>query len=191
MKATLYSLPAIANIPLAGVLLVAVSLFPSRASHAQARDEKYDRKASQHWAELIRDPKPEVRQHAAFALRNLFLAESQHDPDSEHLVLRSLAQLVKDKDAGVRDAALTAFGDIEPETRYAYGYEPDLKLLEDKDWCVRDSAAVALGKLGYDARAAVPKLTKLLDDDHWCVRVGSESLGQYGDKRDRRYSEAH
>ncbi len=89
----------------------------------------------------------------------------------------ALADLLGNKDYGVRHAAAKAFGKIGPDAKAAI--RALTELLKDKREDVPYYAILALGSIGPDAETAVPALTELLKEE--CVRhAAAESLGKIG-----------
>jgi HEAT repeat protein len=132
------------------------------------------------WVEDLRDGKPEVRRSAAFALGKL--------GDNAFAALPKLkAVLERDKDAGVRETAAVALGDIVAALRGGRQAWEDLggalerALGEDPDPRVRRSAAYALGAFGALASPACPALRKALRHDDPAVRQNAAwALGRVG-----------
>jgi HEAT repeat protein len=139
-------------------------------------------KSRQDWMrELVDKDSAAKRRAAAFALGKIG-AE-----DNPKAVVRALAGRLRDDDAGVRDVAASALGDVFTalgETAGAYWSDagPALqKALKDADPRVRRSAACALGALGPDAVAARDALVAALDDDAAGVRQNAAwALGRLG-----------
>src|SRR5262249_11798493 len=128
----------------------------------------------------LRDGKPQVRRSAAFALGKL--------GDDAYLALVPLKRiLASDKDAGVREMAAVALGDIVTELRAGPQTWEDLggtlerALGEDSDPRVRRGAAYALGAFGPLAASASPALQKALKHDDPAVRQNAAwALGRIG-----------
>jgi HEAT repeat protein len=123
-----------------------------------------------------------VRRSAAFALGRMGGEAYQAAPDL-------VARLQKDTDAGVRDMAATALGDIAASSP---GGGLDVwdkagaaleKALSDPDPRVRRSAAYALGSFGSHAAPAAAALKRALRDrDSPAVRQNAAwALGRLGD----------
>src|SRR5262249_1094965 len=128
----------------------------------------------------LRDGKPQVRRSAAFALGKL--------GDDAYLALPALKRaLAADKDAGVREMAAVALGDIVTELRAGPQAWDDLggtlerALGEDDDPRVRRAAAYALGAFGPRASPACSALQKALRHDEPAVRQNAAwALGRIG-----------
>jgi HEAT repeat protein len=115
------------------------------------------------WARALDSNKAEVRRSAAFALGKIGAGA-----DSE---LPKLAALVQsDRDAGVREAAAAAIGDVVMATKGSAGARwsatwPALRTaLADGSPRIKRSAAYAIGAFGPDAKEAAPELKTALRD---------------------------
>ena len=171
------------------------------AAHAlgDVTDPTERQKAVPALIEALRDPRPEVRTEAAFALGELSseaavepLAISLDDPTP---VVRQgcamalgklgfdagfapLAKALKDGPADVRFQAATSLVEIDP----ARAYEPLVAALDDDDAEVAGAAAVGLGAIG-DPRAA-DRLAGLLDHHARRTRLDAAyALADLGDRR--------
>lgn len=115
----------------------------------------------------LRDPRPLVRQTAAFALGQ----------KKDRRAVPALREATRDREASVRAAVAWAVGEIGDLSA-----EGDvIRLLRDKDALVRREAARSLGKL--QSRRAVPALGQVLltDDEAEVRRQAAWALGQIGD----------
>jgi HEAT repeat protein len=137
-------------------------------------------KTSSKWVEDLRDGKPEVRRSAAFALGKL-------GDNSFAALPRLKAALERDQDAGVRETAAVALGEIVAALhggRQAWedlGGALERALNDDADPRVRRSAAYALGAFGPLAAPACPALRKSLRHDDPGVRQNAAwALGRVG-----------
>jgi HEAT repeat protein len=133
------------------------------------------------WAEqLDRSPKPALRRSAAFALGRM--------GDDAHIEISTLARRLRnDKDAGVREMAATALGEIMldyrglPATKWEAAREALEEALADKDPRVRRSAAYGLGAFGKVAAPSAQLLRKALADEVAAVRQNAAwALGRIG-----------
>ena len=77
--------------------------------------------------------------------------------------IEPLKKLLKDNDAGVRKAAVTALGVIKPEGKDTVPALTDV-VKNDKVFNVKLAAAHALGLYGAEAKAAVPAIRALTAD---------------------------
>jgi HEAT repeat protein len=134
------------------------------------------------WQKELNHTDAKVRRSAAFALGRMGGDAGAAVPD---LVRR----LREDKDAGVRDMAASAVGDI---AKAAKGGDRNLwsdagdaligALKNDGDPHVRRSAAYALGAFGSRAGGAAGTLREALKDENASVRQNAAwALGQIGD----------
>src|SRR5208282_4860896 len=173
MKTTSISCAPLAAIWFASVFLSVAILLPCQTSSAQEPRSRLDRESLVNWLQMAKDPKPQVRAHAARAVGKL-------GADPGYRTEWILNELLRDKDGGVRDAAAAALGDIRVRSRAAVSGLT--KLLDDDLWYVRDSAAESLGKIGPGAEAAVPKLIRQLSSqDNWHLRMSAAvALGKIG-----------
>lgn len=116
----------------------------------------------------LRSPAPDARARSARALGRLgWLAR-----DSLPLLVAALS----DGDAGVREAAAQAVGQMGPEAL------PHLtKMLSHEDKYVRRNAVWAIGKLGPLAKGCVPTLCETLHDpDPRTASGAAQALGNMG-----------
>ncbi len=91
------------------------------------------------------------------------------------MAVPALTELLTDKDAGIRLAAIQTLREIGPEAKMAV---PALtSLLKNRD--VQCEAASALGRIGPDAKTAVPALIELLTEAE-DRRDAAEALGRIG-----------
>jgi len=79
----------------------------------------------------------------------------------------ALIEALRDPDAGVRKAAATAVGKIDPDVKVAVPALTDA--LKDKAPPVRQAAAGALGLIGPDAKDAIPALRETQKDSDRAV----------------------
>src|SRR5262245_37039090 len=135
-------------------------------------------KPAARWVEELGDAKPEVRRGAAFALGKA----------GQPSAVPALRKRLADDDAGVRDAAAYALGEIAAATGDAslwkeIGADLLKRLGEDGDAKVRRSAAYAAGCCGPAAAEARGALTKALGDAEPVVRQNAAwALGRLKDK---------
>jgi HEAT repeat protein len=134
------------------------------------------------WRKELNNPNASVRRSAAFALGRM-------GEDVRGVVTQLVRRLQEDTDAGVRDRAASAVGDIARALkdnnatvwRKSSGILVQL-LKDDPSERVRRSAAYALGAFGPQAAAAAEHLIKALGDDNPSVRQNAAwALGQIGD----------
>jgi HEAT repeat protein len=129
-----------------------------------------------HWLQALKDPSPEVRRGAAFALGKCGSAA----------VPAVLARALGDGEGGVRDAAAYGLGELAAENQAAEvwseaGSELTRLLAEDRDPRVRRSAAFALGSCGAKAAGTRAALVKALGDRDPMVRQNAAwALGRLG-----------
>ena len=142
------------------------------------------------WAHNLGSPQAETRRSAAFALGRTGESGADYLPNL-------LTRLRTDKDAGVREAAGTAVGDIirsmqhAPDGAFAQAGPTLREALRDASPKVRRSAAYALGTFGPEAAAALADLKAALRDDHAMVRQNAawaRPARQGGRRRNRRSS---
>jgi HEAT repeat protein len=108
-------------------------------------------------AQLLRDPKVEVRRGAAFALKyNL-----QSD-----LVIENLIIAFKDTDEIVRSNAVDAIALMTPKV----AVPPLTQALQSGDPLVRANAARTIGRLQRYSDDAVPRLVFMLKDENFDAR---------------------
>ncbi len=132
------------------------------------------------WLKELTDPNPpDVRRGAAFALGKCGSAAAVPE------LVRALRE---DSDAGVRDAAAFAIGELAAEHRDAALWRqaggPLRKMLaEEKDARARRSAACAIGQFGPDAAEARDDLEKALGSPDAAVRQNAAwAIGRLKDK---------
>lgn len=132
-------------------------------SIAQGQTSYFLGKTAERWASELNDAKPQIRRSAAFALGRIGYNAW---PACEKLVQR----LQSDKDAGVRDMAAAALGDIIKALKGGNMevwklISPALrKALDDSDARVRRSAAYALGTFGQCDEQFLGAFRKALQD---------------------------
>ncbi len=132
------------------------------------------------WGSDLDSAKQEVRRIAALALGNMGIGDEKN--------LQKLADLLRsDRDAGVRDAAAAALGDVILATRGASAaywplLSPALRAgLKDDAPKVKRSAAYALGTFGKEAVSAIGDLKTALRDPAAIVRQNAAwALGRLG-----------
>jgi HEAT repeat protein len=150
-------------------------------------------------AELLGDPKPEVREAALFALGRIGTGESLElmldalgsgDRWSQEKVSevvekagdksrRLLVDLLRDEDPSRRAFAAEIMGRVAGDQEAEYLE----RALEDEDVNVRARAADSLGRMRN--RAARPALLRALEDPAWEVRAQAvKALGSIGDEED-------
>ncbi|MEN6449155.1 MAG: HEAT repeat domain-containing protein [Thermoguttaceae bacterium] len=156
------ALDRVAIVLISGSLLFVVGLLCLRAAkQAGHRSEAAERMA------IAKSADPDYRTAAANALGELGSAG-----------VPALTELLGDKDAGVRQAAVESLGKIGPEAKTAI---PTLvNLLRDGHSGLPDSASKSLAKIGP---AAIPALKDFLSDsskDKWVRRRAASTLGQIG-----------
>src|SRR5262249_41614346 len=132
-------------------------------------------KSAEEWIKELKDPKPDVRRSAAFALGKL-------GGQATSAVHPLLDRLQSDKEASVREAAALALGEIGPTT--SKRALPELrKVLANKreEAAVRRGVAFALGCYGRKANSAVSELVAALDEGEALVRPSAAwALGRLG-----------
>jgi HEAT repeat protein len=147
---------------------------------ARARSADFLGKPGAAWARDLASEKPEVRRSAAFALGKI--------GDGAAADLPKLVALIReDRDAGVREAAATAVGDVILAMREAGAAHwgatwPALKeALRDQSPKVKRAAAYAVGAFGPAAAEAVGDLKNALRDGTPAVRQNAAwALGRTG-----------
>ena len=94
-------------------------------------------------------------------------------------VVPDIIQLLGDKHAEIRDAAVMALGRIGPAASSALPRIIDL--FKDKDYGVRSRAVTVVGKFGLDVAPIVPRLVTLMkDNDEDVRRRAGGALGRIG-----------
>ena len=142
-------------------------------------------KSAAEWAKNLSADTPDLRRGAAFAL-------GKFSAGAESKLPQLLALVRDDRDAGVREAAAVAVGDVivalranRVPVRDHWGAAwPILRTaLADSPPRVKRSAAYAIGAFGPDAAAALPELkTALLRDDAAIVRQNAAwAIGRIGE----------
>jgi HEAT repeat protein len=149
-----------------------------------ARGQSFLGKRLQEWMAGLDNSDAAVRRSAAFALGKM-------GADGYLAVSRLARRLGSDKDAGVREAAAAALGDVAAALRGGgRGLWDDAgpalqKALNDDDPRVRRSAAYALGCFGPSAGGASAALKKALKDASPSVRRNAAwALGRLGTAAD-------
>ena len=107
-------------------------------------------------AGFLKDLKSKDAKTRAAAARELGHIGAVNVADGKEAVPVLLEVLKKDRDAGVRQAAATALGRMEPDPEKALS--AFTAALKDKNAGVRSAAATALGQMGAEAGEAVPAL---------------------------------
>ncbi len=138
-------------------------------------------KSREAWRRELTNQDSAVRRSAAFALGRM-------GEEGRGTVPQLVRRLLEDKDAGVRDMAASAIGDIARALKNNNAEVWDrsagtlLKLLkQDPSERVRRSAAYALGAFGPPAAGVADDLVKALGDDSPSVRQNAAwALGQIG-----------
>jgi HEAT repeat protein len=164
---------------LVSAILCGLALVPA----AQGQVGSYLGKDYFKWAAALSHKDASVRRSAAFALGKMGVG-------AQPAVGKLVKRLETDGDAGVREAAAAAIGDIVLEVR---GGEKGLevprllpivqKALNDPDPRVQRSAAYAIGTMGGAAKPAADALMEVLKDNkkNACVRQNAAwALGQIG-----------
>jgi vesicle coat complex subunit len=102
--------------------------------------------------------------------------------DVKEAIPRLLELLKSDKDDGVRKAAATALGKIDPDPKEAV---PALEeALKDSKAAVRTAAATALGNLGEEAKDALPSLRDAQKDSNKTVsKAASRAIRSITNKK--------
>jgi HEAT repeat protein len=179
------------------MFLLTATLAAALAAPAPADDPNaFLGRTSQEWIKDLNGGEAvEKRRSAAFALGQIGAELSRTGPDGKRRgdarqvaqVVRPLIGVMRDKEAGVREAAAAALADVFMAMGDSAGaYWPEAgaglqKALKDGDARVRRSAACALGALGRDALAARDALVAALDDDAAGVRQNAAwALGRLG-----------
>jgi HEAT repeat protein len=159
-------------------ILCGLALAPA----ARGQTGSYLGKTYFQWAAGLSSKDAAVRRSSAFALGKM-------GDGARPAVLQILGLLEKDPDAGVREAAAAAVGDICMDLRAginrvlpAEALQAVQKALEkDADPRVRRSAAYAVGSFGPNAAPAVEALTRALKSSDAPVRQNAAwALGQVG-----------
>lgn len=163
-------------------LLAAACLVELGAPAAQGQTPLFLGKSAESWQGELNDANAKVRRSAAFALGRI-------GEDARSAAPALARRLLQDSDAGVRDMAAAALGDIARALKDDAG---DLwreasgtlvqALEKDSDAHVRRSAAYALGAFGKMGAPAAPMLRKALGDGDSSVRQNAAwALGQIGE----------
>jgi HEAT repeat protein len=165
--------------PLLRVLVVVGALAPGLPSAARAQGA-FLGKPLQQWVADLSSDQAAVRRSAAFAVGKI---GAEAGPAVGHLA----GCLTKDPDAGVRDAAAAALGDIAAalgggeKLWQDVGAALESALEKDPDSRARRSAAYAIGSFGADALTAAPRLRRALQDQSAAVRQNAAwALGRLG-----------
>jgi hypothetical protein len=117
-------------------------------------------------------PSAQARAHAALGVAEMEAKEGRAE------ALGRLMQAAKDEDAGVREAVVSALGEIES----AEAVPVLLGALRDGEASVRAAAAWALGQI-EDRRAVEPLVRSLWDAEASVRRQAAWALGQLEDAR--------
>jgi HEAT repeat protein len=163
--------------------LTALAVLLGLAVLAPAQAPSFLNKSADHWLRALKAPRAALRRSAAFALGRL--------GDDAYMAVEDLARCLRnDRDAGVRDMAASAVGEIvhdlvarglEVQSRWDQAGDALERALKDANPRVRRSAAYALGTFGRVADTAVPALKRALRDDHPGVRQNAAwALGRIG-----------
>jgi HEAT repeat protein len=162
-------------------LLAAAFLALGLSHPAQGRGPDFLGKSVDRWQGELNDADAKVRRSAAFALGRMGANGSVAAPELAR-------RLREDKDAGVRDMAAAALGDIVKVAEGGRRLWDDagaaliFALKNDGDAHVRRSAAYALGAFGANASEAAGLLKEALRDENAAVRQNAAwALGQIGD----------
>jgi HEAT repeat protein len=164
-------------------ILAAACLVVLNVPSVQAGALEFLGKSVDTWRKELTNRDAAVRRSAAFALGRM-------GEGGRSAVLQLVRRLQEDKDAGVRDMAATALGDI---ARALRGNNDEvweksggvlLKILkDDPSEQVRRSSAYALGAFGPTASGAAANLIQALGDGKPSVRQNAAwALGQIGEE---------
>jgi HEAT repeat protein len=168
------------------VVAAAGALLFGSARQASAQSNTFLGRSCSEWAGELRSSKPAERRSAAFALGRL--GRGGYDG-----IVLLKDRLEKDDDAGVREMAATAVGEIIASMRALHEVPPrefgeQLRTLlrkaldSDANLRVRRSAAFALGCFGRDATAGLDSLRKALNHEDASIRQNAAwAMGQIGD----------
>ncbi len=164
-------------------LLIAAGCFVVlNVSSVHAGTSRFLGKTVDGWRKELSNSDASVRRSAAFALGRM-------GEEGRSAVSQLVKRLQEDTDAGVRDMAASAIGDIAralndnnaAEWKKCGGILVKL-LTEDPSERVRRSAAYALGAFGSQATGATEALIKALGDDSASVRQNAAwALGRMGE----------
>jgi HEAT repeat protein len=163
---------------LVSAILCGLALVPA----ARGQTGSYLGKTYFQWASALSNKDAAVRRSAAFALGKM-------GNGAQRAVGQLVERLDRDDDAGVREAAAAAIGDIILELRGTLAglREPTIlaavqKALNDPDPRVQRSAAYAVGAFGTEAAPAVGALKEALKNNkNAAVRQNAAwALGQIG-----------
>ena len=113
-------------------------------------------------AGYIKDLKSKTAKTRATAAKELGHIGAISASDTKEAVPIILDLVKNDRDSGVRQAAATALGRMDPDPEKAVPALTDA--LKDKKAGVRTAAARSLGQLGPDAKEALPALREAQDD---------------------------
>ena len=167
------------------LLLCAVILTLTVAAPADA--QTFLKRGVNSWRDDLKKDDTGKRRSAAFALGQI--------GGEAAVALGDLLELVRgDKDAGVRDMAARAVGDVvaglvysvrpprKPDSEWTTAEKPLVAALADSDPRVRRSAAYALGTFGDTAIKALPSLRTVLRDPAPMVKQNAAwAVGKLGD----------
>jgi HEAT repeat protein len=164
------------------LFLTASCLVLLTVSTIQGRTFGFLGKGVDAWRKELRSPQAPARRSAAFALGRMGV-------DARGAVPELVRRLQEDSDAGVRDMAASALGDIARSLQDNRAEVWDKSggmlvrvLKDDPSERVRRSAAYALGAFGPQAAGATETLKKALGDDKATVRQNAAwALGQIGE----------
>jgi HEAT repeat protein len=164
------------------LLVAAACLIVLNVSASQAGSSQFLGKSVDAWQRELSHRDASVRRSAAFALGRM-------GEEARGAVSQLVRRLQQDSDAGVRDMAASAIGDIARALkdnnsavwRKSGGILVQL-LKDDPSERVRRSAAYALGAFGAQAAGAAETLMRALGDDKASVRQNAAwALGQFGE----------
>ncbi len=161
---------------LVGTMLCGLALAPG----ARGQTGSYLGKTYFEWVAGLSSKDAAVRRSAAFALGKM--------GEGALPALKPLVDRLKDQDAGVRDAAAAAIGDLTLNRRTAVNRVPPVEVLDavraalaDPDPRVQRSAAYAIGAFGPVAAPAIDSLRGALRHKDAFVRQNAAwALGQVG-----------
>lgn len=164
------------------LLIAAASLYLLNVSPIHAGTPLFLGKSVDAWRKELNNADAAVRRSAAFALGRM-------GDEARGAVSQLVRRLQEDADAGVRDMAASAIGDIARALQdnnaaiwQKCGGTLVRLLKDDPSDRVRRSCAYAVGAFGPQAAGAVEKLNNALGDDKASVRQNAAwALGQVGE----------
>lgn len=163
-----------------GRIFPAMLLLVISPSLLGAQTPRFLARSTNEWIKDLGAAQPSVRRGAAFALGRMGV-------NALHAIPVLVRRLETDKDAGVREMAATALGDIVKTMINGRGHWDEVgpalmqALADTKDPRVRCSAAYGLGCFGPAAVPGRDGLIAALKDDDASVRQNAAwALGQFG-----------